>query len=86
MEIESALTRGIRVIPVLVDGARMPTAAELPPGDRERHLDTACDGDTSLRRELENLLAFDEETGAGLDRELEDTIRGQAEELARMTE
>jgi hypothetical protein len=36
VEIESALTRGIRVIPVLVDGARMPTAAELPhrPGPR----------------------------------------------------
>ncbi|MGH3173005.1 MAG: toll/interleukin-1 receptor domain-containing protein [Streptosporangiaceae bacterium] len=32
MEIESALTRGVRVIPVLVDGARMPAAAELPPG------------------------------------------------------
>jgi hypothetical protein len=32
VEIEAALTRGIRVIPVLVDGARMPTAAELPPG------------------------------------------------------
>ena len=32
VEIESALTRGVRVIPVLVDGARMPTAAELPPG------------------------------------------------------
>jgi hypothetical protein len=32
VEIESALSRGIRVIPVLVDGARMPTAAELPPG------------------------------------------------------
>ncbi|HEY1003685.1 MAG TPA: toll/interleukin-1 receptor domain-containing protein [Streptosporangiaceae bacterium] len=32
VEIESALTRGIGVIPVLVDGARMPTAAELPPG------------------------------------------------------
>jgi hypothetical protein len=32
VEIESALTRGIRVIPVLVGGARMPTAAELPPG------------------------------------------------------
>jgi TIR domain-containing protein len=31
VEIESALTRGIRVIPVLVDGARMPAAAELPP-------------------------------------------------------
>ncbi len=32
VEVESALTRGIQVIPVLVDGARMPAAAELPPG------------------------------------------------------
>ena len=32
VEIESALTRGVQVIPVLVDGARMPAAAELPPG------------------------------------------------------
>jgi WD40 repeat protein len=31
LEIEAALTRGIRVIPVLVDGARMPRAADLPP-------------------------------------------------------
>ena len=31
VEIEAALTRGVQVIPVLVDGARMPTAAELPP-------------------------------------------------------
>jgi uncharacterized membrane protein YhaH (DUF805 family) len=30
VEIEAALTRDIRVIPVLVDGARMPTAEELP--------------------------------------------------------
>jgi uncharacterized membrane protein YhaH (DUF805 family) len=30
IEIESALKRDIRVIPVLVDGARMPTADELP--------------------------------------------------------
>ncbi len=30
LEIEAALTRGVRVIPVLVDGARMPRAAELP--------------------------------------------------------
>jgi len=30
VEIESALKRDIRVIPVLVDGARMPTAEELP--------------------------------------------------------
>ena len=32
VEIEAALTRGVQVIPVLLDGARMPTAAELPPG------------------------------------------------------
>src|SRR5215471_9819026 len=30
LEIETALTRGICVIPVLVDGARMPRAGELP--------------------------------------------------------
>jgi len=31
LEIEAALSRGILVIPVLVDGARMPRADELPP-------------------------------------------------------
>jgi TIR domain/WD domain, G-beta repeat len=31
LEIEAALARGIRVIPVLVDGARMPRARDLPP-------------------------------------------------------
>jgi hypothetical protein len=31
LEIEAALTRNIRVIPILVDGARLPRAAELPP-------------------------------------------------------
>jgi hypothetical protein len=30
-EIEAALARDVTVIPVLVDGARMPTPAELPP-------------------------------------------------------
>jgi WD40 repeat protein len=30
LEIEAALTRNVRVIPVLVDGARMPRAGELP--------------------------------------------------------
>lgn len=30
LEIEAALTRNVRVIPVLVEGARMPRAAELP--------------------------------------------------------
>jgi CHAT domain/TIR domain len=31
LEIEAALTRNVRVIPVLVDGARMPGADDLPP-------------------------------------------------------
>src|SRR5829696_2255332 len=31
VEIEAALTRNVRVIPILVDGARMPRAADLPP-------------------------------------------------------
>src|ERR1700733_9408260 len=31
LEIEAALARQVRVIPVLVDGARMPRAEELPP-------------------------------------------------------
>jgi hypothetical protein len=30
LEIEAALTRNVRVIPILVDGARMPRADELP--------------------------------------------------------
>ena len=30
LEIEAALTRNVRVIPVLVEGARMPRAVELP--------------------------------------------------------
>lgn len=32
LELESALKRNIRVIPVLVDGITMPNASELPPG------------------------------------------------------
>jgi len=31
LEIEAALTRNVRVIPILISGARMPTADELPP-------------------------------------------------------
>jgi hypothetical protein len=31
LEIEAALTRNVRVIPILVEGARMPRATELPP-------------------------------------------------------
>jgi hypothetical protein len=32
LEIETALARGVRVIPVLVNGASMPRSADLPPG------------------------------------------------------
>jgi len=31
LEIEAALTRGVRIVPILVAGAWMPRAAELPP-------------------------------------------------------
>src|SRR6185437_15916218 len=31
LEIEAALARQVRIIPVLVDGARMPEAGQLPP-------------------------------------------------------
>ena len=31
LEIEAALTRGVRVVPILVAGARMPEASDLPP-------------------------------------------------------
>src|SRR4029077_18624727 len=31
LEIEAALTRNVRVIPILVEGAHMPRAADLPP-------------------------------------------------------
>jgi TIR domain len=31
LEIEAAIRRRVRIIPVLVDGARMPSASELPP-------------------------------------------------------
>ena len=32
LEIQAALTRNVRIIPILVDGARMPRAEELPAG------------------------------------------------------
>jgi hypothetical protein len=31
LEIEAAIKRNVRIIPILVDGARMPRAEELPP-------------------------------------------------------
>ena len=36
LEIEAALTRQVRVIPILIDGARMPHAEDLPDSQRRR--------------------------------------------------
>jgi hypothetical protein len=65
LEIEAALTRNVRVIPILVDGARMPRADELPPSTAKlvrRHAlelsPARFDFDTSrLLRALDKTLA-----------------------------
>jgi TIR domain len=65
VEIEAALARNVRVIPILVEGARMPRAAELPPSlarlVRRQALELSparFDSDTSrLLRVLERTLA-----------------------------
>jgi len=52
LEIEAALTRNVRVIPVLVEGARMPHADELPASLAKRcvgrHLSSARAGSSSI--------------------------------------
>jgi hypothetical protein len=66
MEVASALRRNIRVIPVLVEGARMPTAADLPealaPLTR-RHAFELSDGRSRIDRE-ELLRRLDRIVGA----------------------
>lgn len=63
LEIEAAVSRDIRVIPVLVDGARMPRSDELPPGlaklGRRQALElSAIDFDTGrLLKVLDSTLA-----------------------------
>ena len=63
LEIEAAVSRDIRVIPVLVDGARMPRSDELPPslaklGRRQALELSAIDFDTSrLLNVLDSTLA-----------------------------
>ena len=63
LEIEAAVRRDIRVIPVLVDGARMPRSDELPPslaklGRRQALELSAIDFDTSrLLKVLDSTLA-----------------------------
>lgn len=63
LEIESALRRGILIIPVLVDGARMPSASELPPslqslaGRQAETLSSASFDTRRLVSVLEDVLA-----------------------------
>jgi PDZ domain len=58
LEIGTALTRGIRVIPVLVDGAAIPTEASLPPDIRSltRRNAVRLDHET-FQSDVERLLA-----------------------------
>jgi hypothetical protein len=58
LEIETALTRGVRVVPVLLNGARMPEARDLPPSLTHlavsRALELSSDSDVSeLAEKLE---------------------------------
>lgn len=58
VEIETALQRDIRVVPVLVDGAALPQAAELPPGLRPLVARQALElTHTGFRSEVSRLIA-----------------------------
>jgi WD40 repeat protein len=88
VEIEAALTRHVRVIPILIEGARMPDSDQLPPSlaklaDRQAlelspsHFES---GTSQLLRVINSTLA-DAATRAR--REAEDQARRDAEEQAR---
>jgi TIR domain len=58
VEIEAALQRDIRVVPVLVDGALLPQADDLPPSLRPIVLRQALElGHTGFRSEVSRLIA-----------------------------
>src|SRR5215472_5291211 len=58
VEIETALQRDIRVIPVLVDGAVLPQSADLPPSLRPLILRQALEiSHTSFRSQMSRLIA-----------------------------
>jgi hypothetical protein len=57
MEIAHALEKGIRVVPVLVDGAKMPDAKALPPDLQQFALRNAWEiNDKSFRQDVNNLI------------------------------
>ena len=96
LEIEAALTRNVRVIPILVDGARMPRAEELPPSlaglVRRQALElspTRFDFDTSrLLKVLDKTLAevrTAHDTAAAVSDLPESSSTGEPEPLPSLT-
>jgi hypothetical protein len=90
LEIEAAVSRDIRVIPVLVDGARMPRTDELPPGlaklGRRQALElSAIDFDTGrLLKVLDSTLAHIHST-AEQPATRTDEVTAQTTEIAAST-
>jgi predicted ATPase len=66
LEIQSALERKLRVIPVLVQGARLPTASQLPEDIRElRHRNAFEISNSRWRHDVDRLIAaLERRTGA----------------------
>src|SRR5262245_7064593 len=59
-------------------------AADLPAKDRKRYLDRACNGNDPLRREVEELLSFDESDATFLEKPaLEEAVRELAHSKSR---
>ena len=59
-------------------------ACDLAPEERASYLERACNGNAALRREVEELLSFDESGGTFLEKPaLQDAARGLAADLAR---
>lgn len=91
LEIEAAVSRDIRIIPVLVDGARMPRSDELPPslaklGRRQALELSAIDFDTGrLLKVLDSTLAHIHSTTAEELATRTDEVIPQSTEIAAPT-
>jgi TIR domain len=88
LELEAALTRDVRVIPILVEGARMPRAEQLPPSLAKLVRRQALELSPShFESDTSRLLSVISSTLAGAAtrarREAEEQARREAEEQAR---
>jgi hypothetical protein len=82
IEIETALKRGIPIVPVMVDGASIPGMNELPPSLREiafRH-GTVVRPDPDFHRDVDRLIKACQSHGSGAK---DAATRGTANELTR---